>query len=119
MIKNARERIDATVEVGFELHLQMMKQRLTEGVKVRWLMQESFLTKAKAILSSEKQIPEMRSIPRLSGHVYVTDMAAAITLRRNDGTMSLSSLFGEDAAFRKWAGDLFTYEWQNAKPWTP
>lgn len=119
MIKNARERIDATVEVGFELHLQMMMQRLREGVKVRWLMQESFLTKAKPMLQSEKQIPEMRSTPRLSGHVYVTDKAAAITLRRNDGTMSLSSLFGEDASFRKWASDLFTYEWQKAKSWVP
>jgi predicted transcriptional regulator len=119
MIKNARVRIDATVEVGFELHLQLMRQRLAEGLKVRWLMQESFLTKAKPMLSSEKRIPEMRSIPRLSGHVYVTDKAAAITLRRNDGTMSLSSLFGEDISFRKWASDLFTYEWQSAKPWSP
>jgi len=119
MIKNARERIDATVEVGFEVHLQMMMQRLQEGVKVRWLMQESFLSKAKSMLRSEKQIPEMRTIPRLSGHVYVTDKAAAITLRRNDGTMSLSSLFSDDPSFLKWSGDLFTYEWQKAKVWSP
>ena len=119
MIKDAQKRIDATVEVGFEVHLQMMRQRLQEGVKVRWLIQESFLIKAKPMLIIENQIPEMRSTPKLSGHVYVTDKAAAITLRRNDGTMSLSSLFSEDASFRKWAGDLFTYEWQNAKPWNP
>jgi predicted transcriptional regulator len=119
MIKSAQERIDATVEVGFELHLQMMRQRLHEGLKVRWLMQESFLNKAKPMLSSEKQIPEMRSTARLPGHVYVTDKAAAITLRRNDGTISLSSFFSEAASFRKWASDLFTHEWQNAKPWIP
>jgi predicted transcriptional regulator len=117
MIKNARERMDATVEVGFELHLRMMMQRLREGVKVRWLMQESFLTKAKSTLHEEKQLPEMRSTPNLSGHIYVTDKAAAITLRRNDGTMSLSSLFSEDLHFRKWADELFTYQWQKAKPW--
>jgi len=116
MIKNARERIDATVEVGFEVHLQMMRQRLQEGVKVRWLIQESFLPKAKPMLRSEKQIPEMKTTPRLSGHIYVTDKAAAITLRRNDGTMSLSSLFSEDSTFLKWAGDLFKFEWEKAKP---
>jgi predicted transcriptional regulator len=119
MIKNTRERIDATVEVGFELHLQMMRQRILDGVKVRWLMQESFLTKAKPMLRSEKQMPEMRSTPRLSGHIYVTDKAAAITLRRNDGTMSLTSFFGEAPSFLKWASELFTYEWQKAKPWNP
>ena len=119
MIKNARERIDATIEVGFEVHLQMMMQRLQEGVKVRWLMQESFLPKAKPMLRSEKQIPEMRTTPRLSGHVYVTEKAAAITLRRNDGTMSLSSFYGEDPSFLKWAGDLFADEWQKAKVWSP
>jgi predicted transcriptional regulator len=117
MIKNARERIEATVEVGFEVHLDMMKQRLEEGVKVRWLTQESFLTKARQNLLSEKQLPEIRSTPRLCGHIYVTDKTAAITLRRNDGTMSLSSLYGEDSSFLKWAADLFTYEWQKAKPW--
>jgi predicted transcriptional regulator len=119
MIKNAQEKVDATIEVGFELHLQMMMQRLREGVKVRWLMQDSFLTKAKPMLRSEKLIPEMRLTPRLKGHIYVTDKAAAVTLRRNDGTMSLSSFFSENASFMKWASDLFTYEWQNAKPWIP
>ena len=119
MIKDARQRIDATVEVGFEVHLQMMRQRLQEGVKVRWLLQESFVTKASPMLRSEKQIPEMRTTPRLSGHVYVTDKAAAITLRRNDGTMSLSSFYGEDPVFLKWANDLFKYEWEQAKPWSP
>ena len=119
MIKNAQERIDATVEVGFEVHLQMMMQRLREGVKVRWLVQESFMPKAKPMLSSERQIPEMRTTPRLVGHVYVTDKASAITFRRNDGAMSLSSFFGEDPSFLKWAGDLFTYEWQKAKVWSP
>ncbi len=116
MIRNAKESIDATVEVGFEVHLQMMIQRLGQGVKVRWLTQESFLPKGKSMLGSEKLLPEMRTTPRLSGHVYVTDKAAAITLRQNDGSMSLSSIFSEDPSFRKWASDLFAYNWQNAKP---
>jgi predicted transcriptional regulator len=119
MLKNAQERIDATVEVGFDVHLQMMRRRLQEGVKVRWLMQESFLPKARPMFHSERQTPEMRTTLRLSGHVYVTDKAAAITLRQNDGTMSLSSLYSEGPSFLKWAADLFTYEWLQAKPWTP
>lgn len=117
MIKSAKEKIDATVEVGFEIHLNMMRQRLGEGVKVRWLMQESFLPSAKTLLRSDKQSPEIRSVPRVSGHIYLTDKAAAVTLRRNNGSMGYSAFMGEDPSFLRWTNDLFEQEWEKASRW--
>jgi len=119
MLKNARQKIDGTVEIGFELHQQIMCQRLAEGVEVRWLMQESFSDAARSMFRSADKHPEIRVIPRIFGHVYLTDRAAAFCLRRTDGAMDYSAFFGEDASFLKWAGDLFAHEWQNAKPWYP
>ncbi len=117
MIKSAKERIDATVEVGFEIHLNMMRQRLAAGVKVRWLMQDSFLPTAKTLLRSDKQFPEVRSTPRVMGHIYLTDQAGAVTLRRNNGAMSYAAFMGEDPSFLRWANGLFAHEWENANPW--
>jgi predicted transcriptional regulator len=119
MLRNTRERIDGTVELGFELHLEIMKQRLADGVKVRWLMQESYLPKAKDMLRSVNKYPEMRHTPRLLGHIYQTDGAASVALRLNNGTMDLASFHGEDPPFLRWASDLFNHEWQKAKPWYP
>ena len=119
MLRTTRERIEATVEVGFEMHLEIMKQRIGEGVKTRWLMQESYLPKARDTLHQMKKYPEMRYTPRLFGHIYQTDNAASIALRLNDGTMDYASLHGEDQRFMQWASDLFAYEWQKAKPWYP
>ncbi len=116
MLRNAQNRIDGTIEVGFDLHLQIMRQRLLEGVKVRWLIQESFLNTAKSMLSSTEKLPEIRSTPRIFWHLYQTEKAAAFCLRQNDGTMSYSAFFGEDASFLKWANDLYTYDWEKAKP---
>ena len=81
--------IDATVEFGFELHLQIMRQRLTEGIKIRWLMQESFFDKVTSMLRSATKLPEIRATPRLFGHVYQTEKEAAFCLRQNDGTHGL------------------------------
>ena len=119
MFEDAHVRIDTTVEVGLENQIEIMKRRMSEGLKVRWLMQESFLTKAKSTLRLVEKLPEMRRTPRIIGHINLTDRMAAVSLRRKDGVMGHSAFFGEDAAFLRWANDLFTYEWQNAKIWYP
>jgi len=119
MLRTTRERIEATIELGFEVHLEIMKQRIGDGVKVRWLMQESYLPRARELLRTVEKFPEMRRTPRLIGHIYKTDGAASIALRLNDGTMDYASFHGEDPQFLKWASDLFTHEWQKAKPWYP
>jgi predicted transcriptional regulator len=116
MLRGAQKRIDGTV-VGFKVLLDISMQRLQEGAKVRWLMNESFLTEARSLLRSAKQLPEMRSTPRVLGNIGVTDRMAMVSIRRIDGTMSDYSFYGEDASFMKWADDLFMHEWEKAKPW--
>jgi len=119
VLNGAQSKIDGTVEVGFQLHQQIMRQRLAEGIKVRWLVQESYLDTAKSMLHSEAHRPEIRWIPQLFGHVYVTDKAAAFCLRRTDGSTDYSAFYGEDPGFLGWANDLFAAVWEKAKPWYP
>ncbi len=118
MFKSAEEKIDVTA-MGFEILLDITMQRLLEGVKVRWLTQDSLLPKIRVILQNYEKLPEVRSIPSVVGHVTLNEKTAKLILRRIDGTINYNySLLGEDPSFLKWAGDLFEHEWRNAKPWT-
>jgi predicted transcriptional regulator len=119
MLRNAQESIEVTIEVGSDLHLEIMMQRLKQGLKVKWLIQESFLKTAKATFLSAGQLPEIRVTPRISSHLYSTEKEAAFCLRNSNGVMDYSTFFGEDPAFLKWTSDLYNYEWQRAKPWRP
>jgi predicted transcriptional regulator len=119
MLRSAREKIDGTIEVGFATQLEVMKRRIEEGVKVRWLLQESYLPKAREELRPMKKLPEMRYTPWLWGHLYQNESAADVQLRLNDGTQDYLSLHGKDPQFLRWATDFFEYEWEKAKPWYP
>ena len=119
MMRSAREKIDGTIEVGFATQLEIMKQRVDEGVKVRWLLQESYLPKAREVLRSVKKFPEMRHTPWLWGHLYQNEDAADVQLRLNDGTQDYLSFHGKDPRFLSWANDFFEHEWKKAKPWYP
>ncbi len=118
MFKDAEKRIDATV-VGMDTIVDIEIQRVVEGLKVRWLMLESFLPKARLKLRSIEKLPEMRWTPSIFGHVGVTDKAAILTIKRNDGTLTYDAFVGEDPSFLKFAEDLFMHEWEKAKPWHP
>jgi len=118
MFLDAQERID-TVTMGTESIIKIEEQRSREGVKVRWLMHESLKPKAPSILRSWQKPPEIRWTPTVIGHIVVTDKAALLTIRGNDGRMTYESFVGHDAVFMKWAGELFNHEWEKAKPWYP
>jgi len=119
MFRIAKERMDCTLEQGSQLHLEILKQRIADGVKFRWLMQESFLPKARDLLRSVKKFPEMRVTPRLLVHVYIIENEAGVSLRLNTGPFDYAAFYGGDPQFVKWASDLFTYEWNKAKIWYP
>jgi len=118
MFKNAEKKIDAVV-VGMETILDVELQRLNEGLKVRWLIYESYLPKAKLKFQSFKKLPEIRWTSNIHGHVGVTDKAAVLTIRRDDGGFTYDAFVDEDPSFLKFAEDLFAYEWERAKPWHP
>ena len=118
MFRSAEKMIDATV-VGMDTIVDIEIQRLKEGVKVKWLMLETFLPKARSKLCSVEKLPEMRWTPSIFGHVGVTDKAAILTIKRNDGALSYDAFVGEDPSFLKFAEDLFMHEWEKARPWHP
>jgi predicted transcriptional regulator len=119
MLKGAKVRVDAMMQQGLELHGQIIEQRVEEGVKVRFLLQQSTLASVKPSPGRRQPRPEVRWSPRICGTLLVTEKAAAIGLRRNDGTMSPSGFYGENEQFLRWASDLFVHEWEKAKPWYP
>jgi predicted transcriptional regulator len=116
MFLGAQKRIDTVVLGGVAL-IEVLKQRSQEGVKMRWLMHESFIPNAPVVLSSWKRLPEIRTTPKVLGYIVVTDKAALLSILENDGTMSYSPFYGEDVSFLKWTEDLFIHEWEKAKPW--
>ena len=119
MLKNAKSQIDCTIEVGSQVHLEIMRQRVTDGLKVRWLMQESFLPKARDFLGSVKKFPEMRKTDRLRVHIYMNEKEAAVSLRTISGPFDYAIFHGGDHQFLKWAGDMYAHEWERSKPWYP
>ena len=119
MFKNAKDRIDVMNDRGLELHGQIMRGRVAEGLKIRWILHPDRLAELKSMLHSVENLPEIRAGLNVPGAVVATDLEAGIALRLNDGTMSNIGFFGRDAPFMKWAADLFRYEWEKAKPWHP
>jgi len=118
LVKNAQKQIDEVI-AGLESIVELTRQRLYEGVKVRWLIKENLLPKATSLLCSWEQLPEIRAAPSIIGHYGVTETGAILTLMQKDGMIGYISFFGESASFLKWTEDLFMYEWQRAKPWHP
>jgi len=116
-IRNAEKTIDATV-VGLEVLFDMTRQRLEQGLKVRLLLHERFLPRARSILRTREDLPEMRWTSGLFTYIFRTDKAAGIGLAVEDG-VTYSAFFGTSTPFLRWAGDIFEYEWQRAKIWYP
>ena len=118
MVKGAQKRMDAVV-LGSNTLLELTRQRVQEGLKVRGLMEKRLASVAPAILRTWKQLPEIRVSSTIVAFLVVTDKAALLAIPGNDGEMSYESFYGEDDSFKIWAGDLFTHEWEKAKPWYP
>ncbi len=118
MFWKAEKHID-TVVLGSVALIDILRRRSEEGVKIRWLIQESFVPDVQSVLSSWKRFPEIRTTPLALGYIVVTDKAGSLTIREMNGAMSYSSFYGEDAATLKWMQDLFDYEFERAKSWHP
>jgi len=115
LLKNANERIDATIEVGSDLHLQIMRQRLEEGLRVRWLIQESFIEKSRSMFLAADKLPEIRVTPRIFIHIYLTEKEAALCFRNIDGKFDYVTFFSQDSTFLKWVSDLWAHGWEKAR----
>jgi len=125
MLREAEERIDATV-FGLEVLLKVARDRLQDGVKERWLVHESYLTRAKPFLRSIRQLPQTRTVTNIRIEMALTEKAAAVALPLSLELPSYTSradpaftFFGSDSSFIRWANDLFDEQWNKAKIWYP
>jgi predicted transcriptional regulator len=118
MQRTAEERIDATVSGNRPL-LEITLQRLKAGVRVRWLMKETFLEGARAMLHAAKNRPETRYARGFPVNIVLTENTACVIFLPSRSGVASWALFGKDPSFVKWTGDLFEYEWQKARIWYP
>jgi predicted transcriptional regulator len=115
--KRAKKRLDLMVEQRLEVHGQIINQKISEGVKTRFLMQESMLaTLPKGPPPERKSLSEVKVLPKVCAMVILIDDTAVISFPKLDSTMDYAIFVGEDAASVKWASDLFEDQWKKAKP---
>ncbi len=119
VLKNAEKRIDVMAEFRLEQHVQVVRQRSLEGVKIRTLLQENVIKDLQEELTPAKQSVERRFIPRVCAVMIITEKSAGIALPTLDGKMDYQVFAGTDPDSLKWAGDLFEDQWNRAKPWHP
>ena len=118
MQSSAESMIDATV-MGNQLLLEITLRRLEAGVKVRWLMHESFLGKARAMLRSSERLPETRWARAIPANNVLTEKQAAVVFNPTKSGTAAWAIFGKDPPFIEWTTDFFNAEWQKAKIWHP
>jgi predicted transcriptional regulator len=119
VLRNAEEWIDVMSEQRLEQHVQVLKQRESDGLKVRFVHQESLIESMKGELAASKQSVERRFLPVVCAAMVLTDKSAGFALRRLDGKMDYQVFAGTDPESMKWAHDLYEDHWNKAKPWHP
>ena len=119
ILRNAEKWIDVMSEQRLEQHVQVLKQRELDGVKVRFVHQESLIASMKGELAASKQSVERRFLPRVCAVMVLTDKSAGFALRKLDGKMDYQVFAGTDPESMKWAHDLYEDQWNKAKPWRP
>lgn len=119
VLRNAEKWIDVMGEQRLEQHGQILRQRVLDGVKARFVFQESLIKSMKEELTSPKQSVERRFVPRVCAVMVLTEKSAGFALPKLDGKMDYQVLTGTDPESMKWARDLFEDQWNRAKPWHP
>ena len=118
MQSTAEKLIDATVS-GNKPLLEITLQRLRAGVKVRWLMSESFIDEAKRMLRTTRTRPETKLAPSFPVNIVLTEKAACVVFLPSRSGVASWALFGESPSFMEWTRDVFEHEWQKARIWYP
>ncbi len=115
IFKNAKW-VDVMSDQGLEHHGKILRERSLEGVKVRFLLQESITeTMEETQLVVEKGM-ERRFIPRICSVMVLTDKTAGMSLPNLEGKMDYQVLAGTDPESMRWMRDLFEDQWNEARP---
>jgi len=114
VIKDAKEHIWTMTSQVFLAHGRAVEERCREGVKFRSLH-------PKDMLPSEMEYPEIshcierRYLPEISGVLVITEKAAIVALPFIGGNPDITSFFGNDTSFMKWAKDLYVFYWSQGE----
>lgn len=114
--RKAQRRIDLMVEQRLAEHGRAIRERALEGVKVRYLFQDSFLASIKDELRKSAPLGEVRSIPSICAMLIIVDDSVVLSLPRTDGKMDYQLLLGNSPEVVRWAEDLFEAQWSVARP---
>ena len=96
-----------------ELMNPIMDKKISQGLKLKMIIEEKLLAKVPPIKISNVEIRGVKEIPAI---MAATEKAATMCFRFNNGRMDYGGFYGTDSAFLNWVKDLFEYYWQNAKP---
>jgi predicted transcriptional regulator len=91
-----------------------MAQRISMGVKFKFMFQECMLPIYKPV-SGEAQFIEKRTLMEIPGMIFCTEKEAGICLPTTEGRMDYAGFFSKDQQFVNWTSDLFLYYWEKGK----
>jgi len=93
--------------------IPVMNQQVQRGLLLKMIIPREQLS---AIVSVP--IPknvEFRGLPDLPAIIALTEKMAGICFRLLGGRMDYAGFFGDDAIFRNWVKDLFSYYWDKGQ----
>jgi len=114
VIKGAQEHLSIiTKEVGTEAHC-FIQEGLSEGVKVRVLIDEGFETPSCCLEPEFQNI--IKFIPRNPVALILSEQRAALMFPNRKGKFDFTAGYSsEDSSFLKWCTDLFNELWEQSE----
>lgn len=114
MVAEAEKYFWAIGDRAFESVGGIMAEQLKQGVKFRFMFQESLLSVYKKLPEENKNV-EKRTLQAVPAILVCTDKEAALCLPLADGKIDYTGFFSKDPMFMNWANELFLYYWNQAK----
>ena len=118
MVYEAEEYIWAMAEQSESSHTPVANEKVSKGLKLKFLMQKDFAKIVKFDPEIE-HLKERRYLERICATLLITNKESAVHLHRHNGKMDYIGFFGTDEKFRKWTRDIFIYCWDRAERWYP
>ena len=91
-----------------------MAERISKGVKFKFMFHESMLPNYKPV-PGEAQFIEKRTLTEIPGMIFCTEKEAGFCLPTTEGRMDYAGFFSKDPKFVTWTSDLFLYFWERGK----
>ncbi|RDE14214.1 MAG: hypothetical protein C4K48_06690 [Candidatus Thorarchaeota archaeon] len=118
MVYEAEEYIWAMSEQVESSHIQATNEKVSRGLKFRFIMQQD-LAKTVKIAPEVEHLKERKYLERICVTFLINEKESVVNLRRRNGEMDYIGFFGKDETFHKWTRDLFMYYWERAERWYP